>query len=197
MIFPLSIPSQLFGQHLKALIFCGLYSCPLSQALRFLTTQKQPVPHALRQCLFTSCNDLDALHGNDSFDPLNSFLPLPENGLGMNTLLQNPYMVITSSSFYRLHFLQLLLPTQLQPLHTVMLLKVGFKTVRRWTLVAWSFLTIGIFLGGRWAYVELGWAGYWAWDPVENSSLIPWLFTTSLLHALIVQGKIGHLKKQV
>ena len=69
------------------------------------------------------------------------------------------------------------------------------KTVRRWALFSWILLTAAITLGGRWAYVELGWAGYWAWDPVENSSFMPWLMCTALLHSLIVQEKFGQLKK--
>jgi len=66
--------------------------------------------------------------------------------------------------------------------------------VRRWTLAAWSFLTAGIVLGSEWAYVELGWGGYWAWDPVENASLLPWLTGTALLHSLIVQQRTGMLR---
>jgi cytochrome c-type biogenesis protein CcmF len=69
------------------------------------------------------------------------------------------------------------------------------RTVRRWTLISFVFLTAAIALGGRWAYVELGWAGYWAWDPVENSSFMPWLMATALLHSLLVQDKLGHLKR--
>jgi cytochrome c-type biogenesis protein CcmF len=69
------------------------------------------------------------------------------------------------------------------------------RTVRRWALFGWAIQTVGVFLGGRWAYVELGWAGYWAWDPVENSSFMPWLFYTGLIHSLQVQDKIGHLKR--
>lgn len=129
-------------------------------------------------------------------DPFTLILPVPENGLGMNTLLQNPYMVIHPPALFT-GYTTLAVPFA----YSAAALMHGditagwLKTVRRWALIAWSFLTIGIFLGGRWAYVELGWAGYWAWDPVENSSLIPWLFTTALIHSLIVQGKIGHLKK--
>ena len=66
------------------------------------------------------------------------------------------------------------------------LTKECLASMKKWTLISWLFLTTGIFLGGRWAYVELGWAGYWAWDPVENSSFLPWLFLTSFMHALIL-----------
>lgn len=66
--------------------------------------------------------------------------------------------------------------------------------IRRWAVAAWLFLTIGILLGAQWAYVELGWGGYWAWDPVENASLLPWLTGTALLHSMMVQQQRGMLK---
>ena len=68
------------------------------------------------------------------------------------------------------------------------------RSIRRWTLVAWLFLGVGILLGGQWAYVELGWGGYWAWDPVENASFMPWLTATAFLHSVMIQEKKGMLK---
>src|SRR5205814_953222 len=68
------------------------------------------------------------------------------------------------------------------------------RTTRRWTLFTWAFLGAGILMGGRWAYVELGWGGYWAWDPVENASLMPWLVGTAFLHSVMIQEKRGMLK---
>src|SRR2546430_4046013 len=67
--------------------------------------------------------------------------------------------------------------------------------IRKWTLLSWLFLSVGICLGMWWAYVELGWGGYWAWDPVENASLLPWLTMTAFLHSVMVQEKRGMLKK--
>src|SRR5256712_145601 len=67
--------------------------------------------------------------------------------------------------------------------------------IRKWTLLSWLFLSIGICLGMWWAYVELGWGGYWAWDPVENASLLPWLTMTAFLHSVMIQEKRGMLKK--
>jgi len=69
------------------------------------------------------------------------------------------------------------------------------KTTRRWTLTGWLFLSLGLILGGRWAYDVLGWGGYWGWDPVENASLIPWLTATAFLHSVMIQEKRGMLKK--
>ena len=68
------------------------------------------------------------------------------------------------------------------------------QSIRRWTLVAWLFLSVGIILGGWWAYQELGWGGYWAWDPVENASFMPWLTATAFLHSIIVQEKKDMLR---
>src|SRR4030095_12942292 len=67
--------------------------------------------------------------------------------------------------------------------------------IRKWTLMSWLFLSIGITLGMWWAYVELGWGGYWAWDPVENASLLPWLTGTAFLHSIMIQEKRGMLRK--
>jgi cytochrome c-type biogenesis protein CcmF len=123
-------------------------------------------------------------------------LPAAPNGVGMNTLLQNPYMAIHPPMLF-VGYTGLAIPFA----YSIAALCYGditegwLKSVRRWTLFSWCFLTAAIALGGRWAYVELGWAGYWAWDPVENSSLMPWLMATALLHCLLIQGKLGHLKR--
>jgi cytochrome c-type biogenesis protein CcmF len=114
----------------------------------------------------------------------------------MNALLQNPYMAIHPPTLF-VGYTALSIPSA----YAIAALCYGdvtdgwLRTVRRWSLFAWIALTCGVWLGGRWAYVELGWAGYWAWDPVENSSLIPWLLATCLIHSLIVQEKLGHLKR--
>jgi cytochrome c-type biogenesis protein CcmF len=68
------------------------------------------------------------------------------------------------------------------------------RLTRRWTLIGWTFLTAGIVLGGHWAYLELGWGGFWAWDPVENASFLPWLTATAFLHSVMVQERKGMLK---
>ena len=72
--------------------------------------------------------------------------------------------------------------------------RAGSSSTRRWTLVAWAFLGVGMLLGAHWAYVEVGWGGYWAWDPVENAALMPWLAATAFLHSVMVQEKKGMLK---
>ncbi|MBC7661035.1 MAG: heme lyase CcmF/NrfE family subunit [Chitinophagaceae bacterium] len=129
-------------------------------------------------------------------DPFLANLPAPPNGRGMNELLQNGYMAIHPPMLFT-GYTCLVVPFA----YSIAALCYGditegwLKTIRRWTLVSFIFLTAAITLGGRWAYVELGWGGYWAWDPVENSSFMPWLMATALLHSLLVQDKTGHLKR--
>ena len=129
-------------------------------------------------------------------DPFVMQLPAPTNGLGKNPLLQNPYMAIHPPTLFT-GYTALAIPFA----YAIAAMAYGditegwLKTTRRWTLFAWCALTAGVALGGHWAYVELGWAGYWAWDPVENSSFMPWLMATALLHSMVIQDKLGHLKR--
>jgi cytochrome c-type biogenesis protein CcmF len=117
------------------------------------------------------------------------------NGRGMNPLLQHPVMMIHPPILY-IGFVGFAVPFSfaLAALVTGQLDTTWFRTTRRWTLTAWTFLGVGILLGGRWAYEVLGWGGYWAWDPVENASLMPWLVATPYLHSVIIQEKRGMLK---
>src|SRR6266700_4659758 len=120
----------------------------------------------------------------------------PEDGNGLNPQLQNPFMAIHPPCLY-LGYVGLTLPFAfaMAALATGRLDDSWFRTTRRWTILSWFFLGTGILLGGWWAYVELGWGGYWAWDPVENAPLIPWLTMTAFLHSVMVQEKRGMLKK--
>ncbi|RKZ11018.1 hypothetical protein DRQ32_06550 [bacterium] len=119
----------------------------------------------------------------------------PDDGRGLNPLLQHWAMVIHPPILY-IGYIGFVVPFAfcIAALVTRQLGSSWVVTVRRWTLTAWMFLAAGILLGGKWAYMELGWGGYWAWDPVENASLIPWLTGTAFLHSVIVQEKRGMLK---
>jgi cytochrome c-type biogenesis protein CcmF len=118
-----------------------------------------------------------------------------QDGRGLNPLLQHPAMVIHPPMLY-LGYVGFVVPFAfcMAALITRELGSGWIKMARRWTLFAWIFLGTGILLGGRWAYVELGWGGYWAWDPVENASLMPWLTGTAFLHSVIVQERKNMLK---
>jgi cytochrome c-type biogenesis protein CcmF len=120
---------------------------------------------------------------------------VPRDGNGLNPLLQDAYMVIHPPMLY-LGFVGFAVPFAfaMAAMMTKQLGDTWIRTTRRWTMVAWMFLSIGILLGGKWAYHELGWGGFWAWDPVENASLMPWLIGTAFLHSVMVQEKKGMLK---
>ncbi|MCB0323708.1 MAG: heme lyase CcmF/NrfE family subunit [Bdellovibrionales bacterium] len=117
------------------------------------------------------------------------------DGKGLNPLLQNPSMMIHPPMLY-LGFTGFVVPFAfcLAALLSGRLGDSWIRATRRWTLVAWAFLTTGIVLGGNWAYIELGWGGFWAWDPVENASFLPWLTGTAYLHSVMVQEQRGMLK---
>lgn len=119
----------------------------------------------------------------------------PPDGTGLNPLLQNPEMIFHPPTLY-IGFVGFAVPFAfaIAALVSKRLDEQWIKSVRRWTLFSWLFLTIGNILGMQWAYVELGWGGYWAWDPVENASFLPWLTGTAFLHSIIVQERKGMLK---
>ncbi len=113
---------------------------------------------------------------------------IPADGRGLNPQLQNPGMAIHPPNLY-LGYVGTSIPFAfaIAALVTRRLDAEWLAAVRRWALLAWFFNTVGIVLGMWWAYVELGWGGYWAWDPVENASLLPWLVNTAFLHSIMVQ----------
>jgi cytochrome c-type biogenesis protein CcmF len=119
----------------------------------------------------------------------------PADGAGLNPSLQNPYMVAHPPMLY-LGYVGLTVPFAF----AMGALLAGrtderwIVSTRRWTLLAWGFLGVGQLLGAHWAYVEVGWGGYYAWDPVENAALMPWLAATAFLHSVMVQEKKGMLK---
>ncbi len=117
------------------------------------------------------------------------------DGTGLNPLLQHPVMMIHPLMLYT-GFTGFAVPFAfaMAALITGELGTTWFRTTRRWTLFAWTALSIGIVLGGRWAYEVLGWGGYWAWDPVENASFMPWLAATAYLHSVIIQEKRDMLR---
>ena len=120
---------------------------------------------------------------------------IPPDGNGLNPLLQNPLMAVHPPTLY-LGFTILAIPFAFCMAALIARDFDGpwIQLTRRWLLIAWGFLTAGIVLGGMWAYVELGWGGFWAWDPVENASFLPWLTATAFLHSVMVQERKGMLK---
>src|SRR5215207_7683028 len=129
-------------------------------------------------------------------NPFQQFLgAAPADGEGLNPLLQNFYMAIHPPSLYT-GFVGMTIPFAfgIAALATGHLDDSWLRAVRRWTMFAWLFLTFGLMLGVIWAYEELGWGGYWGWDPVENAGLLPWFTATAFLHSVMVQERRGMLR---
>jgi cytochrome c-type biogenesis protein CcmF len=119
----------------------------------------------------------------------------PTDGIGLNPLLQHPSMMIHPPMLYS-GYVAFTVPFAfaIGALVTRRLDAEWIRSTRKFALVAWTFLGFGLLLGARWSYTELGWGGYWAWDPVENAALMPWLLGTAFLHSIMVQEKRGMLK---
>ncbi|MBA3864870.1 MAG: heme lyase CcmF/NrfE family subunit [Solirubrobacterales bacterium] len=128
-------------------------------------------------------------------NPFAGLSPAPSDGIGLNPLLQHPSMMIHPPMLYS-GYVSLTVPFAfaIGALITRRLDAEWIRSTRRFALIAWTFLGFGLLLGARWSYTELGWGGYWAWDPVENAALMPWLIVTAFLHSIMVQEKRGMLK---
>ena len=120
---------------------------------------------------------------------------VPSDGQGLNPLLQNPGMLFHPPMLF-IGYVGFTVPFAfaVAALITGQLGDIWIRSTRRWTIFSWFFLGVGVFLGAQWAYVELGWGGYWAWDPVENASLMPWLTATAYLHSVMMQERKNMLK---
>ena len=128
-------------------------------------------------------------------NPFNFLFPVPNEGLGLNPILQDPALAIHPPILY-LGYVgsSIIFSASLASLVQNNINSLWAAHIKKWIQIAWVFLTIGILLGSIWAYYELGWGGFWFWDPVENVSLMPWLCLTALLHTIIVLEKRSLLK---
>jgi cytochrome c-type biogenesis protein CcmF len=128
-------------------------------------------------------------------DPFARLNPAPADGIGLNPLLQHPSMMIHPPMLYS-GYVAFTIPFAfaIGALITRRVDAEWIRATRKFALIAWAFLGFGLLLGARWSYTELGWGGYWAWDPVENAALMPWLLGTAFLHSIMVQEKRGMLK---
>jgi cytochrome c-type biogenesis protein CcmF len=132
--------------------------------------------------------------GADSF-PFERLSPAPVEGVGLTPLLRHPAMAIHPPMLYSGYALfSIPFAFAIAALVTRRVDAAWIRSTRRFALIAWVFLTIGILLGSAWSYSELGWGGYWGWDAVENASLMPWLVGTAFLHSVMVQEKRGMLR---
>ena len=156
-----------------------------------IKTKNQPIKYKILTLIFQQIIIIGFfIFLIETSNPFNYLYPLPEEGLGLNPILQDPALVIHPPILYlgyvgsSIIFSSALAATSLN-----MISKKWASHIKKWVLISWIFLTLGILLGSIWAYYELGWGGFWFWDPVENVSLMPWLALTTLLHCILVLEK--------
>ena len=120
-------------------------------------------------------------------NPFNYIFPVPIEGLGLNPILQDPALAIHPPILYLGYVGSSIIFSSALAATTLKMVSTSWAIhIKKWVLISWIFLTLGILLGSIWAYYELGWGGFWFWDPVENVSLMPWLALTTLLHCILV-----------
>jgi cytochrome c-type biogenesis protein CcmF len=187
--------SALWGGQSGSLLFWTLIlsAYSVAVALAFRRRQLALMPFVNAVMLLTSLFFLVLLVF--SANPFKLYAFVPPDGRGLNPLLQNYWMVIHPVMLY-LGYVGLAVPFAfaVAALLSKQLGNGWVGAVRHWTLIPWMFLSAGILMGSQWAYLELGWGGYWAWDPVENASFLPWLTGTAFLHSIIIQERRGILK---
>ena len=123
-------------------------------------------------------------------NPFDFIYPVPKEGLGLNPILQDPALAIHPPILYLGYVgTSIIFSSVLAASVSNYITKEWAKHIKQWILISWIFLSLGILLGSIWAYYELGWGGFWFWDPVENISLMPWLALTTLLHCILVLEK--------
>jgi len=174
------------GSQLLWLWMLAIFTAVL--VLRRPTWDRELRPYAMAVLAFTQA--FFALLLILMTNPFELLAVVPAEGVSLNPLLQNFWMVIHPPIIFAAYALWTIpFAYAFAALITGRLDAVWVRGVRRWTLAAWASLGVGILVGAWWAYLELGWGGYWGWDPVENSSLIPWLVGTALVHSAIIQER--------
>ena len=127
-------------------------------------------------------------------NPFNYIFPIPAEGLGLNPILQDPALAIHPPILYLGYVGSSIIFSSVLSATSLKIISTSWAShIKKWILISWIFLTLGILLGSIWAYYELGWGGFWFWDPVENASLLPWFCMTALMHSIIVLEKKGQL----
>jgi cytochrome c-type biogenesis protein CcmF len=170
----------------------------IASALALYSTRhklKEIVPWANAVLMFVASFFTGLMLFAPDVNPFATLNPAPADGIGLNPLLQHPSMMIHPPMLYS-GYVAFTVPFAFA-VGALITRKVDaewIRATRRFALIAWTFLGFGLLLGARWSYTELGWGGYWAWDPVENAALMPFLLGTAFLHSIMVQEKRGMLK---
>lgn len=165
----------------------------LTAILRNWTSNRELMPYAVG--VLMTLQIFFAFMLNFVTNPFRTMEVIPLDGAGLNPLLTHPLMSAHPPLLY-LGYIGFTIPYvfAMAALLSGRISDSWIRATRRWTLIAWMFLGLGLLVGGRWAYDVLGWGGYWGWDPVENSALMPWLVGTAFLHSVMVQERKGTLK---
>jgi len=157
----------------------------------FLKTKNKPLKYRILTLIFQQIIIIGFfIFLIETSNPFNYLYPIPEEGLGLNPILQDPALAIHPPILY-LGYVgsSIIFSSALAATCLNIVSKEWASHIKKWIVVSWVFLTLGILLGSIWAYYELGWGGFWFWDPVENVSLMPWLALTTLLHCILVLEK--------
>jgi cytochrome c-type biogenesis protein CcmF len=182
--------SGTWGNHEGSLLL-WLLVLTLFIFLFLIKTKKQPIKYKILTLLFQQIIIIGFfVFLIQTSNPFNYLYPTPDEGLGLNPILQDPALAIHPPILY-LGYVgsSIIFSSALAATCLNMISKKWASHIKRWVLISWVFLTLGIMLGSIWAYYELGWGGFWFWDPVENVSLMPWLALTTLLHCILVLEK--------
>ena len=182
--------SGTWGNHEGSLLL-WLLVLTLFIFLFLIKTKKQPVKYKILTLLFQQIIIIGFfVFLIQTSNPFNYLYPIPDEGLGLNPILQDPALAIHPPILY-LGYVgsSIIFSSALAATCLNMISKKWASHIKKWVLISWVFLTLGIMLGSIWAYYELGWGGFWFWDPVENVSLMPWLALTTLLHCILVLEK--------
>ena len=164
-----------------------------------LKSSRQPVQYRILTLLFQQIIIIGFfIFSLKTSSPFNYIYPIPDEGLGLNPILQDPALAIHPPILYLGYVgTSIIFSSSLSALTVNYISKEWAKHIKEWVLTSWVFLTLGILLGSIWAYYELGWGGFWFWDPVENVSLMPWFALTTLIHCILVLEKRSQLTSWV
>ena len=182
--------SGTWGNHEGSLLL-WLLILTLSLFIYFSNSKSRPIKERLLTLIFQEVIIIGFLiFLIKTSNPFNQVFPIPKEGLGLNPILQDPILAIHPPVLYLGYVsTSIIFSSSLASLVQGNVNNLWAKHIKKWIFASWIFLTIGILLGSIWAYYELGWGGFWFWDPVENISLMPWLSLTALLHCILVLEK--------
>ncbi|MFY9488454.1 MAG: heme lyase CcmF/NrfE family subunit [Solirubrobacterales bacterium] len=188
-----AIWSSQAGSLLLWVLVLGIFSSAVLFATR--NSHREVAPYATAVLGAIATFFLALMVFSAEANPFLGLSPVPIEGNGLNPLLRHPSMMFHPPMLYS-GYVGFSIPFAfaIGALATRRLDASWIRSTRKFALLAWVFLSIGIMLGARWSYSELGWGGYWGWDPVENASLLPWLTGTAFIHSIMVQERRGMLK---